>query len=101
MSAATITREDVIEAMLIQAVATIEFLHGCLTNPIYSYDYPGQTVKHLADFSDVLPEQFFCVHSVTQSDCPSCAQGARYREVMAAWHECPSAFRSSSERKEP
>lgn len=41
------TREDVLAHELAQACYTIEFLHGCLTDPIYSYEYPEQTLSHL------------------------------------------------------
>lgn len=82
-----VLREDVLEAMLDQAVSTIEFLHGCLTNPIYSYDYPEQTLRGLEEFKSILPERDFCGHSITQQDCKSCQHGIRWREVMAAWRD--------------
>lgn len=84
-------REEVLEVMLGQAVSTIEFLHGCLTDPIYRYDYPEQTERHLVDFKTALPERIFCIHSITQPGCEGCEQGSRHREVMAAWRETQSA----------
>lgn len=41
------TPEDVLRHELAQACGTIEFLHGCLTDPVYKYAYPQQSLDHL------------------------------------------------------
>lgn len=71
--------------MLQQAVWTIEFLHGCLTDPIYSYGYPEQTLGRLEEFRSALPERQICFHSKHTEGCAGCAQAQRHREVMAWW----------------
>lgn len=85
------TREDVLEAMLSQAISTIEFLHGCLTDPHvegvsggYEYAYPEQTVRWLQEFRAAVPERQPCIHSKHVEGCEGCVEGARWREVMAS-----------------
>lgn len=89
-----VSREELLEVMLDQAVSTIDFLHGCLTQPHvegvpggYSYGYPEQTEKRLSEFSDALPPRGFCFHSRIDLTCEGCRRGMRHREVMAAWKD--------------
>lgn len=93
MSAAY-SREDVLETMLDQAIGTIEFLHGCLTDPHvdgvpggFTYGYPEQTLARLVEFRTILPESRVCFHSKSVEGCEGCAQGERHRAIMAAWRE--------------
>ena len=91
---AEVTREDVLETMLDQAVSTIEFLHDCLVNPPqegknggFVYAYPDHTLRDLENFRAVLPERDWCMHSRVKEGCDSCARGAWHREVMAAFRD--------------
>jgi hypothetical protein len=62
-----------LEDALDQAVHTIEFMHGCLTDPEhYSYAYPEQTIARIRQFRELVPARPGCVHSVTNQDCPGC-----------------------------
>src|ERR1035437_1892692 len=61
-----------LEPELRQAQSTVEFLHGCLTDPIFAYDYPDQIEHHLRLWSRLAPQPPYCVHSVHKPDCASC-----------------------------
>jgi hypothetical protein len=87
-------RQDVLEAMLQQSASTIEFLHECLTNPPregknggFVYAYPEQTIAWLEEIRAAVPERQPCFHSKMVEGCEGCADGARWRAVMAYWRE--------------
>lgn len=64
-----------LEDALYQAYNSIEFLHGCLTEPgLYRYDYPQMTQRGLARIHELLPPRpSLCVHSVRKpGECVSC-----------------------------
>lgn len=65
-------REVLLEDALIQSVHTIEFLHGCLTDDHYSYQYPEHTKQHLDYVKKLVPIPPLCYHSMTVEGCPSC-----------------------------
>lgn len=84
------TREDYLEVLLQQAQSTIEFLHGCLTEPHvegisggYTYGDPEMTLKRLAQFEKAVGRPQWCLHSRTHTDCEACQAGARAREIRA------------------
>lgn len=88
------TREELLEVLLQQSVATIEFLHSCLTEPPregsnggFVYAYPEQTLRFLEELGKAVPERDWCVHSKVDPDCPSCMDGVHSRAVMAHWRE--------------
>lgn len=71
-------RIEELEEALHQAQGTVEFLHGCLTDPVgYSYDYPEQTIEHLARWAELAPCPPMCVHSRTTPGCESCEDHVR------------------------
>lgn len=61
-----------LEDALNQAAHTISFLHGCLTDDLYQYAYPDQTLRGLSDIRELVPEHSMCVHSNTSPGCSSC-----------------------------
>ncbi len=83
--------KDEAEAILLrhalqEAQHIIKFLHGCLTNPMYKYAYPEQTLENLKEFEKLAPiEGSSCHHSMTVDDCPSCISGSKmYKERKEA-----------------
>lgn len=60
-----------------QAQSTVEFLHGCLTDPLFQYAYPEMTARHLERWHELAPRAPGCVHSRTYEDCPSCQHRVR------------------------
>jgi hypothetical protein len=84
-----------LEDALDQAVHTIEFLHGCLTEDSFSYSYPEQTAREIAEFRQLVPARTLCVHSVDARqrgvDCPGCAAREAYWQRRAQAHEALAA----------
>ncbi len=69
------TRITLLEDALEQAQHTVSFLHGCLTDPTYSYAYPDQTLRHLKEWAELVPVSEGCFHSrMRPEDCESCRQ---------------------------
>lgn len=64
----------ILEDALEQAQNVVSFMHGCLTDPGYSYEYPEQTSRHLERWGQLVPVRRYCVHSVHKRDCPSCQE---------------------------
>lgn len=66
-------RTTLLEDALRQAQHLVEFLHGCLAEPErFHYAHPGQTMKHLRDWNELVPLTLACYHSKFDSDCSSC-----------------------------
>jgi hypothetical protein len=63
-----------LELALQQSRHTIRFLHGCLTEPNFSYAYPEQTFQQLEKIEKLCPPQKLCVHSGFNEDCESCVE---------------------------
>ena len=72
----------ILEDALIQAQHTVEFLHGCLTDDHYRYEYPEQTVRRLREWAILVPAPEGCAHSVHKSDCESCVAHVAYQARM-------------------
>jgi hypothetical protein len=70
-----------LEDGLHQAVWSIEFLHGCLTDERYSYEYPEHTSELLTRLRTLAPPPPLCVQSRTEPGCPACE--ARVRKQQA------------------
>jgi hypothetical protein len=88
-----VARAELLEVELQQAVATIEFMHDCLTAPPRQgknggsvYAYPEHTLDFLADLRAILPHHDYCIHSKVRADCESCMDGVHARRVIADWH---------------
>ena len=80
-----VTREQQLEAELYQAIDTVEFLHGCLTDPVFCYAYPEMTLSRLEKWRALLPERpEFCLHSCYDNNCESCKFGAEMRRRLGA-----------------
>jgi hypothetical protein len=73
----------VLEDALEQAQNTVSFMHGCLTDPVYTYAYPDQTQHHLAEWAALVPVEPYCVHSRHHSDCESCQRHVAKMERLA------------------
>jgi hypothetical protein len=67
-----------------ESISTIEFLHGCLTNPVFEYAYPEQTAQVLERLRALAPPLPMCVHSRMTRDCPACAARLDRYERRAA-----------------
>jgi hypothetical protein len=63
-----------LELALQQSRHTIRFLHGCLTEPNFSYEYPDQTFQILDRIEKLCPPQKLCIHSGFNEDCESCVE---------------------------
>ena len=62
-----------LEDQLEQAYNTIEFLHGCLTDPQYKYAYPEQTMQRLEKIASLINiNNNYCVHSNFVESCDGC-----------------------------
>lgn len=70
--------EDGIE----QAIHTIEFLHGCLTDPSYKYAYPEQTLDRVKYLEALYNRQGGCAHSMRKRDCPNCVERVERHKKM-------------------
>jgi hypothetical protein len=67
------TDPEEIRQMLIemaQMVHTIEFLHGCLTDPIFSYEYPEQTLDLLEHWRELVKEAPRCTAGMSPRHPP-------------------------------
>lgn len=71
------------------ALGTIEFLHGCLTEPqTYLYLYPSMTEAKIERLRSILQgREPKCVHSKTVPGCASCAQGVLIRARRAKFDQ--------------
>lgn len=70
-----------LEAALIRSCHTIEFLHGCLTNEEYSYEYPQATRDHLDELAALVDIPEGCYHSRHHPDCEQCVQSKQRRNL--------------------
>lgn len=84
-----------LEDALEQALSMVGFLHGCLTDPVFSYAYPEQTTALIEELRALAPERRVCVHSMTVAGCPGCtarverfARRSRAVGVLAANENC-------------
>lgn len=57
---------------LISAYNTIEFLHGCLTKPHYSYEYPWMTEREMERIAGMVTFPPTCFHSGYRAGCEAC-----------------------------
>jgi hypothetical protein len=76
---------DILRDELEQARHTIAFLHGCLTDEGYRYDYPEQTVQALRAWEQQWPLRPGCVHSRTDPECPGCQARLAAAERRQRW----------------
>lgn len=71
-----------LEQALDQAIHTIEFMHGCLTEEGYVYAYPEQTEVKLAKFRKLVSIGPMCVHSFDARkrgiECAGCEAREKY-----------------------
>lgn len=73
---------------LVQAQHTVGFLHGCLTDPTYSYAYPEQTERRLAQWHELAPmPEHVCVHSNYHESCASCVEREVHRAEVGQAHQ--------------
>jgi hypothetical protein len=81
-------REFLLAEALHQAQQTVQFLHGCLTDPKYKYAYPEQTEQRLEEWAALAPLPATCHHSFTKAGCESCAdrneRGTKRLAALAA-----------------
>lgn len=61
-----------LEDALNQAVHTIEFMHGCLTDDRFEYAYPQMTAERVAAIRALVPERPGCVHGRHVEGCEAC-----------------------------
>lgn len=61
-----------LEDGLYQAQNMIEFLHGCLTDPVFKYAYPEMTDDLLVELHELAPRPPWCLHGLWQADCEDC-----------------------------
>ena len=63
----------ILEDALRQAQNTVEFLHGCLTDPKgFNYAYPSHTLVYLKEWDQLAPRSPYCIHSFFKEDCEGC-----------------------------
>ena len=63
-----------LEDALQQAQHTIEFMHGCLTDPEgYKYAYPSHVLETLKQFHKLAPTRKGCFHSWPEHGCEQCS----------------------------
>lgn len=66
-----------------QNLNTIEFLHGCLTDPTYKYAYPWMTVERIERLRKIVGKRNYCLHSApTEPGCRGCIDAAKRRELV-------------------
>lgn len=69
-----------------QSANTIEFLHGCLTEPKhYKYLYPEMTVERLQRLRLIVPRREYCFHGAPS--CPICKDEVARRQAVLAGTE--------------
>lgn len=75
--------ERFLEYTVRRAVSLAGFLHGCLTDPVYHYGYPEQTVRQLEEWCRMVPKarEHGCPHSMIVPGCESCQDGERQRRI--------------------
>jgi len=78
-----VTREDVLAHELDQACHAIEFLHGCLTNPIYSYEYPEQTLDGLRRWRWLARNAPQCSATTARHDGPCAVHNEAFLLLLA------------------
>ena len=71
------------EDALVQSYHTISFLHGCLTSPGFSYDYPEQTLQRLKRITDLVGIPKTCFHSRKHDECESCRESVERRSKVS------------------
>jgi hypothetical protein len=75
---------ELLRAALHQAQWTVEFLHGCLTQPsLYSYNYPIHTMTQLAEWHALSPPPDLCPHSRFDPECRPCVAGREWQKALA------------------
>jgi hypothetical protein len=61
---------------------TIEFLHGCLTDPAhFKYAHPKLTIKRIKRLRKIVGPRTYCHHSQVDPACPQCQEGVRTRPL--------------------
>lgn len=77
-----------LEDALRQAQHTVEFMHGCLTEPErYSYMYPDMTLREVERWAKLAPPFKFCVHSKMRTqDCEACEH--HYQQMLIRSEAC-------------
>lgn len=80
---------------------TVGFMHGCLTDPVYQYAFPEQTMASMEEWAKLAPRDEPCGHSFTAEGCPGCeARNARFKrmaEARAALSGSRDALKEKSE----
>jgi hypothetical protein len=65
-----------------QCLNTIEFLHGCLTDPAhFKYAHPKQTIQRIKRLRKLIGPRNYCHHNPVDPDCPQCQEGVRNRAI--------------------
>lgn len=78
-------REFLLDDALHQAIHTIEFLHGCLTDEQFSYEYPQMTKQELIELRELVSPRQTCFHSKLQTgSCEACKQHVERLDRRAA-----------------
>jgi hypothetical protein len=61
---------------------TIEFLHGCLTDPAhFKYAHPKLTIQRIKRLRKIVGPRTYCHHSHVDPACPQCQNGVRNRAI--------------------
>jgi len=61
-----------LEDAITEAINTITFLHDCLLNEKFVYQYPEQTFSTLLKLSCLVPQGPLCIHSKITEGCEAC-----------------------------
>jgi len=77
-----------LEAAMIQSYHTISFLHGCLTSPGFSYDYPEQTSERLKRITDLVKIPKSCFHSRKHEGCEACVASIDRQQKVSQARAC-------------
>ena len=65
-----------------QCLNTIEFLHGCLTDPAhFKYAHPRLTIQRIKRLRKLIGPRNYCHHSHVDPDCRQCQEGVRNRAI--------------------
>ncbi len=78
----------ILEDALIRSYHQLSFLHNCLTDEKFVYDYPEQLFRQLRAISDIIEIPPSCVHSSFERSCESCQESrVAYERLMRAKKE--------------
>ena len=80
-------REFFLEAELVQCYHTIQFMHGCLTDKHYKYEYPEHTQQHLDDIKKLVDIPKLCHHSIHEPTCEACVRTLKWRIQRAEYQQ--------------